>query len=95
MNSVASRSSRRVFPDARGIAHVLPQDADGPKASLAEAGDCDLVLSLWVDHDAVKTAIVDQVGAQNPHGVETEPAPVHRRIEEEIEAGKTDNRLFL
>jgi hypothetical protein len=43
----------------------------------------------------VKAVIVDQVRAQNPYGLQTEPAPVHRRIEEEIEAGKTDNRLGL
>ena len=86
---------KAVLPDAEAVAQVFPQDTDGPKASLAEARDCDLVFNLWVGHNAVKAVIVDQVRAQNAHGLETEPAPVHRRIEEEIEAGKTDNRFVF
>ena len=43
----------------------------------------------------MKAVIVDQMRAQNPYGLQTEPAPVDRRIEEEIEASKTDNRLGL
>jgi hypothetical protein len=43
----------------------------------------------------VKAVIVEQVRAQNPHGLETEPAAVHCRIEEEIEAGKADDRLLF
>jgi hypothetical protein len=43
----------------------------------------------------VKAVIVDQVRAQNPHGLEAEPAAVNRRIEEEIEAGKADYRLLF
>src|SRR4029453_14877939 len=83
---------KAVLPDAEAVAQVLPRDTHGPKTSLAKGSDRRLVLTLWVGHKAVKAGIVDQVRAQNPHGLETEPAAVHRRIEEEIEAGKTDYR---
>src|SRR5262245_39329345 len=86
---------KAVLPDTEAVAQVLPRDTDGPKASPAKASDRRLVLSLWVDHKAVKAEIVDQVRAQDPHRLESKPAAVHRRIEEEIEAGKSDDRLLF
>ena len=81
---------KAVLPDAGLVAQVLPRDTHGPKAGLAKASDRGLVLHLWVDHEAVKAVIVDQVRAQGPHGLEAETSAMHRRIEEEIEAGKPD-----
>ena len=66
---------KAVLPDAEAVAQVLPQDTDGPKASLAKARDRGLVLNLWVGHEAVKAVIVDQMRAQNPHGLDTSPRP--------------------
>ena len=74
------RTIVRISHDGTRIAFLAPVDG---------------VLNLWVGHKAVKAVIVDQVRGQNPHGLKTEPAAVHRRIEEEIEAGKTDYRLLF
>ena len=78
---------KAVVPGAVGPALVLAERPDRTKPDLGVAADCGLVVGGGIDGQPVMSSVSGQVLYEGVHGVGSVASPVHRWIEEDVDAG--------
>ena len=72
---------------AVGVALVPTHDPDWSEAHCGVAADGGLVVCGWINHQAMVAPVVNQVPGQRCHGFATDTAPVHHRVQKDVDRG--------